>query len=364
MSVGQIVPLDDVISPYEQWRHDVSIALDRAALYRERNLFDDCGKYFGNFDVLICESDVQHSPKAIPFTCHLRFCPDCEHREQARKLARYIPAFEDLATEGRADFSLKKFELTTPYALYDPACPTLLKQAWSWVEQTLQLMFYNLLQHELSPEEKKRHRIDYKAHGLGLFVACEFGERGKKLHFHILAYAPYMPKRMLTETWQDVTGGECEITWIKAVRFDGVEAAVSEVAKYVTKFSQLTPSLIPNLIRALAGTRRVRTYGVIRDSVIPDRECNCSTCSSALILISASEYIERCFALSISADEQISRIIAGLGLEFKHGNKSGVTESAEKAGLVGIPPPDTPDQPVQTHLPGLQGLKTLNSYDF
>lgn len=357
MSVGQTVP-PDVLSPYQQWRLDVVDQLDRAELYREKNNFEDCGKFFGNFEVLICESDLEHSPKAIAFTCHQRFCPDCEHREQARKLARYVPAFKALTDgDGRADFSLKKIELTTPYSLEEMNSPALLKQAWSWVEKTLHDLFYDLLKDELSDKEKKKRRLNYKEHGLAILVACEFGERGHKLHFHILAYAPYMPKMRITETWLAVTGGECEITWIKAIEHHDVENAVSEVAKYVTKFTTLYPRLVPNLINALAGTRRVRTYGVIRDSEIPERECNCSICSSALILVSVSEYFDRCFELSISADEQISRIVASLGLDLKHGNKTGVSESAEKAGLVGIPPPNTHDPPVQTLLPGLAAVK-------
>lgn len=352
---GQTVP-PDVLTPYQQWRHDIGIALDRAELYREKNNFEDCGKFFGNFEVLICESDLQHAPKAIAFTCHQRFCPDCEHREQARKLARYVPAFKALTDgDGRADFSLKKIELTTPYSLEEMDSPALLKQSWAWVERTLHDLFYDLLKDELSKKEKKSRRLNYKEHGLAILVACEFGERGHKLHFHILAYAPYMPKRRITETWLDVTGGECEITWIKAIEYHDVEGAIAEVTKYVTKFSTLEPRLVPNLIKCLHGTRRVRTYGVIRDSEIPERVCNCSTCSSALILISVSEYFDRCFELSISADEQISRIVASLGLDLKHGNKSGVSESADKAGLVGIPPPKPPDQPVQNVLDGFQG---------
>jgi len=360
---GQTV-LEDVLTPYQQWRHDVGIALDRAALYREKNNFEDCGKFFGNFEVLICESDLQHSPKAIPFTCHQRFCPDCEHREQARKLARYIPAFKSLTDgDGRADYSLKKFELTTPYALDGMHDNRLLKQAWLFVEKTLQALFYKLLEHELDPVERKRKRIDYTRHGLGMLVQCEFGEHGQKLHFHILAFAPYIPKKLLTETWLDVTGGECEITWIKAIAHHDVEDAIAEVTKYVTKFSTLPPRLIPNLIAALHGTRRLRTYGVIRDCEVPEKVCACSICSSGLILIRVSEYFEKCAALSISPDEQIALIGRSFLLDLKHGNKTGVTESADKAGLVGIPPPDTPENFDQTLLPGFQTPRKRTNYE-
>lgn len=363
MSVGQTVPPDEVLSPYQQWRHDVGIALDRAELYREKNNFEDCGKFFGNFEVLICESDLQHAPKAIPFTCHLRFCPDCEHREQARKMARYIPAFKVLTDgDGRADFTLKKFELTTPYSLEEMDSPALLAKVWRWVERTLHSLFYNLLSYELSADEKKKARLKYADHGLAILVSCEFGEDGHKLHFHILAYSPYIPKEMLTATWRDITGGECEITWIKAIEYHDVEDAIAEVTKYVTKFTALAPQLVPNLIKCLHGTRRVRTYGVIRDSEIPERVCNCSICSSGLILVRVSEYFRQCAELSISPDEQISRIGASFLLDLKHGNKTGVTESAEKAGLVGIPPPKPPDQGTQTLLPGLEGTKKRTEY--
>lgn len=359
--MSNVATLDDVLTPYQQWRFDVGQALDRAQLYREKNNFEDCGKYWGNFEVLVCESDLAHAPKAIPFTCHLRFCPDCEHREQARKLARYIPGFKNLTDgDGRADFTMKKIELTTPYSLEEMDSPALLRLSWGWVEKTLKKLMYKLREHELTPAEKRRQEINFTQHGLALLVACEFGERGKKLHFHILAYAPYIPKQLLTETWQDVTGGECEITWIKRVEHHDVEDAVTEVAKYITKFTALEPRLIPNLVRALAGTRRVRTYGVIRNCDVPERQCNCSHCSAKLTLIRVSEYFERCLAQNITPDEEIARKGASFLLDLKHGNNSWEPETAQKAGLLGIPPPD---RPTQTVLDGFQGLtKPKNIY--
>lgn len=355
---------EDASDSYELWRRGVVQALDRAGLYREKNNFEDCGKFFGNFPVLVCDSDLTHVPKALPFTCHLRFCPDCEHRNQARKLARYIPAFQALTEEGRADFSLKKFELTTPYALQDMDSPYVRKKAWKWVHKTIKKLMYTLLEHELTADEKKRGRIEMSDHGLALLVSDEFGEHGQKLHFHILAYCPYIPKTLLTETWKSVSGGECEITWIKAIQYHDVEDAVSEVAKYVTKFSALEPELIPNLVKCLAGTRRMRTYGVIRDMEYEKKPCACPVCQAGMTIIKLTDYIERCNNESVTPDEQVLEIGRSFLLDLKHGNKTGVTESATKAGLTGLPPPKPPDQHVQTVLPGIQPVKTLNSYDY
>lgn len=356
MSVGQPVPPDDVISPYQQWRLDVVEELDRAELYRERNNFEDCGKYFKNFPVLVCDLDISHAPKALPFTCHLRFCPDCAARDVARKLARYIPAFEELAREGRADFSLKKFELTTPYALQEMDSPALRKKAWRWVHKTIMKLMYTLLEHELTDDEKKHRRIKMADHGLALLVHDEFGEIGKKLHFHIIAYSPYIPKELLTNTWKEVSGGECEITWIKAIPFNEVDVAVSEVVKYVTKFSALPPELIPNLVKCLHRSKRMRTYGTIRDEEYIKPECTCKVCLATATVITLSEYIERCNAARVALDQEIEAIRRSFLLEFKHGNKTGVSESAAKAGFVGIPPPKPPDQADQSVLDGFQGL--------
>lgn len=338
------------LSPEEQseksaaWRSAVSSALWEAGRFADSSAFYDCGSAYGSFLVLTCADSPDHAPEVRPLTCKLRYCPTCERREQARKLARYIPAFLALTEEPKEHWSVKHITLTTPYRLDDPDAPALYKKAWQDVDKTLQRVFLSVFDGELTKAERRRQRLSYTAHGVSMLVAAEFGEDSQHLHFHILAYCPFVPKNLLTESWMDVTGGECMVNWIKKVQYHDLEDNIKEICKYVTKFTNLAPKLVPALADVLDGQRRFRTYGKVRLMDEPEHEpAACPICQAKRTLIHVSEYAQLLMMRHLQPDQEIASRASWLFLDLKHGNNSG--EAVEKHH---DPPDEKPESAQQT----------------
>lgn len=284
----------------------------------------------GNFNVVACSDHPEHDAQPVPFRCHLRYCPDCEHDAQAIRIARYVPVLRQIAELGglvddpRPTWSLKKIELTTPFSLANRNAPALYLLAWKFFERWLQLLFTYLLVDELTPAEVRRGRVDLKRHGVGAMASVEFGERGLKLHFHILIYCPFIAKHKLTDLWSQASGGVCEITWIKQVDTDQVDGALREMVKYVTKLTTLPAELVPALALVLKGNRRLRTYGVFRGQPEPERlVCKCKICSNSVTLMRVADYFMACYEHGHTPDPKIAALAPSILLEFKPGNKAG-----------------------------------------
>lgn len=336
--------IDDALaaSEYALWRAQVAGRLRDAARHSEALNFEDCGKLFGTFNVAVCADDPSHDARALPFTCHLRYCPECERRHQAELVAKYVPILKDLSENvDRAGWSLKKIDLTTPYRLEDDDAAALYQDAWEFFEHWQQLLFQQLLADEMSPAEKRRQRLDYSKHGIGSLVSAEFGEHGHKMHFHAILYSPYVPKQMITDTWRTASGGECEVNWVRRIEYHDVDDAVREQVKYVTKFNELPPSLVVKLADVLDGSRRLRTYGLVRKAKKLEREpCKCSFCSGAITVINVREYFERIILCNIAPDPLIYAQAEKIWLDLKPGNKTGDGQSQHL-------PRNDPDPPSQ-----------------
>lgn len=309
---SKIVPLEKPSS--DSWRVAAANALENANLLREAALFRSCQRHY---DVDVCTKRVDHAPRAVPYTCHLRVCPDCERREQARKLKRFIPAIHDLLTLGKPGYTLKHVVLTTPYALVDKDAPDRFKIAWRALERVFDGVFTTILDdaRKLSPSEKRRGRADLKRHGIGILAASEFGEEGHKLHFHLLMYSPYVPIHFLVDQWRKATRGDCEISRIKKIDLEQVKPAVLEVSKYVTKFTELPPALLPALVKVINGTKRLRTYGAMRGIGKTERQpCYCPVCSADRRLVSVLAYIRRCEEVGSPPDTDVLLTIEAAAL--------------------------------------------------
>jgi hypothetical protein len=310
------------------WISTAADALRRAGFSREAAALADCGQ---SFNVDVCQADVSHEPQIRPITCHLRYCQPCQRREQSRKLARYLPLLGDLAEQNIPGYSLKKFELTTPYALSSPNAAADYRRAWQYVRRTLEVIFFRLLKtsNRLSLDELRRGRADLKAHNIGVLAAAEFGERGHRLHFHLIAYCPFVPKDLLTQVWQQVTGDECRITWIRRLNYHDIEGELKETTKYVTKFTALPPRLVPTLATVLKGTRSFRTYGLLHGAPLPHKEPHtCPVCDAARQRIPPLSYLDRCITQGSPPEDLIITAIERLFtdvslLDLKHGNNSG-----------------------------------------
>lgn len=287
--------------------------------------FGDCGKLFGNFNVAVCDEHLDHDVRALPFTCHLRYCPDCERRHQAKLVAKYTPILKDLSENSdRAGWSLKKIDLTTPFSLAAESAAELYETAWDYFETWQQLLFQQLLGNEMSPAEIRRQRLDYSKHGIGSLCSAEFGEQGLKLHFHAILYCPYVPKQMITDTWRAASEGECEVNWVRRIDYHDVENQVREQVKYVTKFNDLPPEMVVKLADVLEGTRRLRTYGLVRKAKkVKPEPCTCKLCQAAIRIMKVQEYFELCIAQNIVIDNIILDAGYKIFLDLKPGNKTG-----------------------------------------
>lgn len=278
----------------------------------------NCGcSYF----IDVCHADVSHSPKAVPINCGLRICPDCEARESYRKLARYLPALQALLTPNPdlPDFRLRKLVLTTPYSLNSLTSESF-KEKQRLVNDFLSVYFFWYFHErgELSNKEIRSGRCNLKQHGIGGLRAAEFGEKGKKLHWHILIYSPFMWHEDIVAAWKDVTGDECQVASISGIKarqsYDidnggDLIGAVQEIVKYATKFTELKPSDVPKLYAVLKKNRRFQSFGVLYDIELPDDEeiaHVCEECNAERERLSVGQYVSRC----VNTDTPISDEVA------------------------------------------------------
>lgn len=278
---------------YLRWRDLVAVELLNAGMEKEHDLWIDCSDpalfFTPNFTgslppgvvgVNACSTDPHHQATAIHPTCSLRFCPDCCHRQSARLLHRYMPFLKGVVADSDEDAAMRHIVLTTPIDLRSPDCRSQVVDLCSKVV----LVFDELLGADW--------RSDY-----GLLFAYEFGENGHKLHFHCLAYCPYIDQADITDAWREITGGLCEVTFIRLVTDDpergqSLEGAVAEVLKYATKLWKrdkngkavyLDPALVPLLGVVLKGSRRIRSYGIFYRIPVESEAHVCEICSSSII---------------------------------------------------------------------------------
>lgn len=293
---------------YETWRKLATSALDEAGYHKEALAFRSCSK---EFRVQICADHIDHPAKIIPYTCHLRYCPECESMESARKLDKYCNAIEEVLKKiHKTSYSLKHLCLTTPFALSSPNAESEYDTAWKWCTEAVQSILYQSLDNKgkLTDEEKRRQRLDYTKHNIGMLIAAEYGHAGHKLHFHILMYSPYTAmKEIIAPTWKRITGGLAEIAFIKAIA--DAPKAIRELTKYITKFDALEPSLVPKIAAVLRGRRRFESYGIWHG--LPeqksDAETTCKQCGSHLVYIKPEDYIVGCEFFELEPQSDILR---------------------------------------------------------
>jgi len=304
-----------------QWRRSVIRRLQEKGFAPVAENFRNCGC---SFFIDTCSANPSHSPKSVPVHCGNRFCEDCERRESYRKLNRYLPALNELLQPNPTypDHFLFKLTLTTPYLLTSLTAETF-KQKQSLVNEFFKVYFYQYFEKrgELSKAEIRRQRCDLKKHGIGGLIAAEFGEKGKKLHWHLLVYAPYMPHETILTLWRAVTGGECKFARVNGIYArENIElkeggdiiGAIQEVLKYSTKFSAMSPYLVPKLHAVLKGNRRFRTFGVLYATPVPDSEeldHSCEECHAERQNISVGTYIHRCELANVPVSDEVAETV-------------------------------------------------------
>lgn len=282
---------------YLLWRCKVEDAYRLARMDAEADRWRDCADPANFFSLsknqelpdssigaIVCSEEPSHYAKSICPSCDFRTCPDCAHRHSARLLNRYMPALQALFEKPRKGWRFRKIELTTSLYLLHPD----LKSKIGRLYEHIRTVFTRCLG-------------DTPIDECGFILAHEFGENGYKLHFHILYYGPFIRQIDLSSEWEALTGWP--VVWIKGIgkgqTYEDLESAVAETLKYTTKLWKkkrdgtviyIQPRYVPILHGVLAGTRRVRSWGLFYNIQEPDGEACCPTCEARLLKLSPSEY--------------------------------------------------------------------------
>lgn len=287
---------------YLHWRMQVERAYRAAGMDREADRWSTCSDPAHFFTpqpgenlpgesvgVVVCEDDPQHFTKNICPTCDYRTCPDCAHRHGSRLLSRYMPALQQHFENPRKDWQFKHIVLTTPLYLTETGLRDEIKALYGLVR----VLFEELL--------KTAYKRPVDISEVGLILAHEFGENGRKLHFHVLYYGPWIYQSALSKQWRRLTGWP--VAWIHGIgpgqEHETLESAVVEILKYTTKFWKrdrngnvtfIPPYLIPVLHSVLQGTRRVRSWGLFYGSQEKQEPATCPDCGGKLLLLSPLEF--------------------------------------------------------------------------
>lgn len=267
--------------------------------------------------VMVCSEHPKQHPKVIQkHTCGLRYCPTCATRFSARFIARYVPHITHIANQP-GNRRLRHIILTTPFSLEDPDIKERYKAHQRFVRDVMD---------EVQPDGWREKQ--------GYLACDEFGETGFKLHTHILHYGRYIQKDKITTAMTRISGGECEINYVRGVAADAdaIEKSIKETLKYCTKFwreddngerKMIDPYLMPLLAHVLKGQRRVRSYGVfygINEELINELPGECETCGSSMVKVWRKDwqpFVETGFTWK----EIESEVISG-DLDLKPANKS------------------------------------------
>lgn len=319
---------------YLRWRFRVADEYRKAGMVDEGDQYEACSDPSHFFllspgdavpgdavNVVTCSDNPGHLSKAICPSCQLRTCPDCAHRESARLLARYMPTMQGYtASPHRPGWKFRKVVFTSGVSV----------RAGDISQQIEKL--YAALRKVFEKALKMRNEGAVSISDVGLLVSHEFGPNGLKLHFHGIYYGPYIPQVVLSHLWDRLTGWRIvSIERIgKTSRVGDLESAVAEVVKYTTKFWKrrkdgkiifVEPDLIPIIHKALAGTRRVRTWGLFYDIDVPDEKATCPDCGAPLTLLSVSEW--DAWSQTGFLPDELRQVLRGDAfLNLIHGNKS------------------------------------------
>lgn len=326
----------------EIWRRDAATALWNAGYQDTASAFYYCGDKDKFLGYLVCRKDPRHFHQAVLEHCHLRFCNHCERRAQAKRMERFEPAIDAALKSWRAgSYRLRSIVLTTPYSLEDTDIRRLYAKARKAAVRTLERVCYEIRKTYATEDEHRRKRISLKRHGIGLIVGDELGEKGQKLHFHVLGFTPYLPVALLAEWWRHYTSGDAYITYVKGVA--NREAAFREVVtKYVTKLTEVPPRLVPQLHKMLEGRRRIRSYGIWYGiEPVEEQPCRCPKCNKIVT------YMNRVLFEMTYGKKVLTNFSSNTG------NKSGEKIVSMAQFVDGRAPPEPPPIPIQQLLTGL-----------
>lgn len=278
-----------------RWRKECQAQLENVGLDSAAAEFGSCGEIYG---VLACGNNPKHFAELAVHTCKLRFCPTCARRLSAKLCDRYLPAIKKAVEHSPRKYTFKMINLTTNVSLYDDDVVAKTKNLYRSVSN----LFDNLLgsgKSNWSQKSKKGYS------GEGYLVAAEFGEVGRKLHFHVLFFGRFLPVRSLSAEWEAITG--FPIVYVTKIK-EGLKRGLKETLKYISKFEKATsgefsgyaiPKEICLLAQVFQKLRRVRTRGIFYNLPTEEQvslceetqaDTTCPVCLSRLVTYDPFEW--------------------------------------------------------------------------
>lgn len=278
-----------------RWRHEVARLLDNGGLSSAAANFRQCGECIG---VATCGADHSHYQALEVRTCHLRFCPVCARKDSQKLVAKYEQKLREATAGADRAYRFRMITLTTDVSLFDPD----INEKFRAMYQRVSSLFDNLLGQGRPYWSQKSHR---KYTGEGYLCSAEFGEDGRKLHFHVLFFGRYIQQSDLSANWCAITG--YRVVWIEKLRH-GLKDGLKEALKYVTKFSKERTGayagfpdaeMIARLAQVYHATRRVRTRGLFYNLPTPEeiieagddnKPVACPECLNRLVMFSPESW--------------------------------------------------------------------------
>jgi hypothetical protein len=275
-----------------EWYEETVQALRQANMEGQAFKLEQCF----NPDVLryvrTCPKHPDHHHYPIRMVCNLRVCPTCIRIQNQRLYTKYESPVLDTVHQAQMShplYSLKHITLTTPYTLRDMTRDKY-QTTWARAQKTLNDVNRTVLLKQMPKAARRRGRLDYKMHNIGLLTTAEFGKKHQLLHFHSLFLGPFIPFQMLSETWSKNTNGESKIVEIEEV--DGKDKGIRRCLAYVTKgLDCIPPELVPHLLQLIHGSHRVRIGGIFYDfeQDEPQEKC-CRVCAAKLVNMQPTKF--------------------------------------------------------------------------
>jgi len=251
--------------------------------------------------IYVCSGNHRHEAEIYAQSCDLRICPECAQRHAARLVHRYLPKMQELIHSHHRRFRFRSIMFSTPYALTDENIRQKYLEGFRRV--------YRVMDSLMHPAKWKG--CPWKVPGWkdeqGFIVTAEFGEEGRKLHYHVIHWGEYLNQADLSSAWRTANSDEAYVVWVKGFPYKGwtIEETLRETLKYAVKFyhrddvtgsvKAIPPEQIPVLAHVLDGTRRVRAYGVFFGIPAPDRPPHsCETCGSPMVGIPVDYFVTYC----------------------------------------------------------------------
>lgn len=320
------------------WRNDVYEALNDAGMEKVAERWLSCSDNFKTRlkpspdtklpshaeKVAVCSADHTHECEIYSQSCDLRICPDCARMHSARLVARYLPKCEELLHQHSRVYHFRHIVFTTPHSLEDTDIRKKLICGFRQVEKAMNAL--------MSEDGAWKHEQGY-------LVSAEFGEEGRKLHYHVFHYGRYLAHPDLVKQWTKATCGVASVVFVRGLHRKGktIEDSIREVLKYATKFYSkdevtgeifyIPAKLMPLLAKTIEGTRRVRTAGVFYNVPEPIRDNHsCQTCGAVMIGIPLNYFETYCNTGFLPLDWLHAR--TGDGLNLRTADKSHLLSSS------------------------------------